>query len=200
MKGTAATPHDDATAASARSQRKSPSKVNDWRPREIKTKKWLKNQRRMLNFEMGKWNKAIHDSTQAGLADQLKCSKQNFFKAMVKMHYIDHHGIFILDKGGKVKMTPEQQKYNKELIALETYTADPFAKQMANTYAKGKEAPAWITQMCMAMVAQCASRVEAALEVETTYARYEYQQWFVAEYGQEEWEKFLEGRVSPSDP
>ena len=155
----------------------------------------------MLNFEMGKWNKAIHDNTQAGLPDQLKCSKQHFYKAMVKMHYIDHHGVILLDKGGQEKMTPEQLKYNKELIQEETYMVDPFAKQMANKeYAKGKEAPAWIKQMCMAMQAQCASRVEAALEAETTYASYEYKQWFVAEYGQEEWDKFLDGRVSPSDP
>ena len=120
--GTAAsTPHDDATAASARSQRKTPNKVDCWEKRDIKTKKWLKNHRRMLNFEMGKWNKAIHDNTQAGLPDQLKCSKQHFYKAMVKMYYIDHHGVILLDKGGHEKMTPEQLKYNKELTQEETW-------------------------------------------------------------------------------
>ena len=107
-------------------------------------------------------------------------------------------------------MTPEQVKYNRDLILQEKSMVVPFAKQVeikeSGSLPIGMEAPttqadnAWMKQMCMALQAQCMTRVEAALEAETTSACEDYKQRFIAEYGQEEWDWCLGGRVWPPEP
>jgi len=188
-------PHDPwyDTAAPARRYRK--YKGSKFHPREYYTRKFVKNQRRSLNYEIYKWKRTCSDNIRQGRFETLKASRKQLDHATEKMHQMNDRGRILLDTGDHFYMNEDQILYNQLLIEEEESkpTLAEHKEIKENGWMKAPEhgdmhSSAWIKQMCIRMKAKCLERIEA----ETTAACEAFQQQFLAENGYKEWAQSFE--------